>query len=797
MASTIIDELIVSLSLDSSQFTQQQQRAINSLRGFDQQVGNTTKNVGSDATQMRAYFAAIEHPLTALKEGLFAIATGSKKTREENTKNLTDLSAQSRRSGIDMQAGAEAGAVGFRNLAIAGLAAFAAIKAVQGAMEAVHDQTQKNADLGRAAYFTGVAPAWLYGAKAYGETRGVPGAATQETIQGFNRMRQQYVQLGGEGPFKDIASKLGLLDLPTGTDVINEPIETLLPKIIDAIARKPAAEQQVFAESVGLGGIENMVPFGGQAFTQGANYFSQFAPTAGDLRAAFEYQQAIARLDAEFDKGKNLIITPFINEGLLPLLHTLSDLGEALSKVGAGMETFYDAILPPWLRIALNGMGTLHSLTHPNEPGPHAPTSLSGAISDLIFGRDRTPTGTSAVPGEGTAAPTSVPPTETRTWWERRPTWLGGTPASQVPTVRSGGTPMAPGGSPGELPPAAAEAISRAEGTYGPQGINWNEVYGGGTAPLTDMSLQQVLDYAAQMPGSQDVGGMQLNRGNIGPAARALNLDLNTTKFTPDIQRRIAGWVNQTQGPNAWVGLRAHPDQMQNFQRAMIAPAIQKPEGGVVGPGASAVGVDPQLDETMRYAVSRLPQGYTAKLTAGQEAGHVSGSEHHTGQAEDWQIYDLQGHPIANRGADTTGLYRKMAVDAMAYAIVKHPEMANRFAWGGHFETSPGSGIADLMHYGDRYGPRGQFGDPNAERAAAIAQLSQAQAGNVQLAQAGVIANAGGAPRTSHNDNSVDNDVNVHTINVHLGETGAMKAGGAIGSALRSHIVYPADTGVE
>jgi hypothetical protein len=56
---------------------------------------------------------------------------------------------------------------------------------------------------------------------------------------------------------------------------------------------------------------------------------------------------------------------------------------------------------------------------------------------------------------------------------------------------------------------------------------------------------------------------------------------------------------------------------------------------------------------------------------------------------------------------------------------------------------------------------------------------------------------SGGAPRTSHNDNSVDNDVNVHTINVHLGGgSDATKAGAAAASAMRARIVYPADTGL-
>jgi hypothetical protein len=98
--------------------------------------------------------------------------------------------------------------------------------------------------------------------------------------------------------------------------------------------------------------------------------------------------------------------------------------------------------------------------------------------------------------------------------------------------------------------------------------------------------------------------------------------------------------------------------------------------------------------------------------------------------AEDWQIFDPQGRKISNRGMDETGLYRAAAVEGLARLMVTDPELAKRFAWGGHFGTQiGGGGTNDLMHY-DIGGPRGHFGDPLGERADAARRAKQiAEAG--------------------------------------------------------------------
>src|SRR5262249_35723612 len=158
--------------------------------------------------------------------------------------------------------------------------------------------------------------------------------------------------------------------------------------------------------------------------------------------------------------------------------------------------------------------------------------------------------------------------------------------------------------------------------------------------------------------------------------AAALGLDPNTTKFTRDVQIRMGSWIHGQQGLGAWRGFEAHPEELYRAQQAIANAPRSTPipggaeapipsGGGKVLPSPAAAGVNAQLNRTMEAAFAAvLPKGYTARVTSGVRGGNPS-SQHFTGSAEDWQIFDPQGRPISNRGEDTTGLYRKAAVEGL------------------------------------------------------------------------------------------------------------------------------------
>lgn len=131
------------------------------------------------------------------------------------------------------------------------------------------------------------------------------------------------------------------------------------------------------------------------------------------------------------------------------------------------------------------------------------------------------------------------------------------------------------------------------------------------------------------------------------------------------------------------------------------APAFGPGGGGALSAarGIDTTKINPQLMSIMQAAVAGLPPGYTAQITSGSRTGGLANSQHHGGNAMDVQIFDPQGHAIPNRGADTTGMYRLLAMLAIRAQMRMFPKLAGRFSWGGFFGIRPGSRIWDLMHY--------------------------------------------------------------------------------------------------
>jgi hypothetical protein len=73
----------------------------------------------------------------------------------------------------------------------------------------------------------------------------------------------------------------------------------------------------------------------------------------------------------------------------------------------------------------------------------------------------------------------------------------------------------------------------------------------------------------------------------------------------------------------------------------------------------------------------------------------------------DLQIIDPHGRALPNSGKDSSGLYTELARLNYGEMQARHPELANRFNWGGYFnaggrglaDPATGEGRADLMHY--------------------------------------------------------------------------------------------------
>jgi hypothetical protein len=156
-------------------------------------------------------------------------------------------------------------------------------------------------------------------------------------------------------------------------------------------------------------------------------------------------------------------------------------------------------------------------------------------------------------------------------------------------------------------------------------------------------------------------------------------------------------------------------------------PATDAQQGARTAPGAAVTrGSYPALNTrvTTNHPVSLGPvnQGLQDTLAAGAQqfennnpgykvqvmSGHRGGNDPHgRNNAVDLQIIGPNG-AIANAGADTTGKYTELARNMLGAQRALHPELNNRFMWGGYFNADGAHGFADprtganrpdLMHF--------------------------------------------------------------------------------------------------
>lgn len=124
------------------------------------------------------------------------------------------------------------------------------------------------------------------------------------------------------------------------------------------------------------------------------------------------------------------------------------------------------------------------------------------------------------------------------------------------------------GGGAGGSGGSSFDAIMRAEGTAGKDPYNTvlgKGKYGLPDKALTDMTLKEAYAFGrtvrARHGSSSAIGAFQIVGRTMKDAAAALGLDMKTTRFTPEIQRRMAKWIAKTQGLGAWEGFKGHPNE--------------------------------------------------------------------------------------------------------------------------------------------------------------------------------------------------------------------------------------------
>src|SRR4029077_18858289 len=125
--------------------------------------------------------------------------------------------------------------------------------------------------------------------------------------------------------------------------------------------------------------------------------------------------------------------------------------------------------------------------------------------------------------------------------------------------------------------------------------------YGTPPKPVTQMTLNELHHWGRTVLGpnfaratgrkpSSASGAFQIVGTTMMDAARALGLDPATTKFTPEIQRRMASWIARRQGLGAWEGFKRHPQHRAAAAAALAAGRDRDSQYGEPPPGGTAGG---------------------------------------------------------------------------------------------------------------------------------------------------------------------------------------------------------------
>jgi hypothetical protein len=423
-------------------------------------------------------------------------------------RNLGQVATQAQRTGASVEAGALAGSAALRVMAGAALIGLSAVLALGKAWDGIKATARETFGVGVGAAAAGMPVREFSAVSQALYTHGnVPQEETQQWMAGFGQIQQQ-IELGHLDP------RVGSVGWSRAHLSYTDTPEEAYRKL--ALRYASISEKRAIAEASDLG-LSRRAAL--SLHRQGPNFEANVATarstavTDKDVKAATELTQAIAQLDTQFTQLHREMTT---------------DLTPALAATLHGITGFV---------IGLRGLTLLIE-------------ALAILPKDLIEGKMG----------------------EWEKWFEKSWDKI----AKSIPTTTSGNSPITPQNesiSPSLITPGAnwLEDVSKAEGTFGPNGINYDAIYGNGkygtpSKPVSQMTLAEVSAYQDQLRprtgalNTSAVGGFQIEGSTLKDAEKALGLDPNKTIFNADTQRKIAAWVRVHQGWPAWQGFLTHPD---------------------------------------------------------------------------------------------------------------------------------------------------------------------------------------------------------------------------------------------
>ena len=617
----VVDALVVSLSLDSTAFMKGQRDALVALTGTKKAAQKETGDI----------------------EKAFAKATKAAKETAEAGKTARDNFDQARDSVLSLAA---------------------AFLGARGIKEFVADITRSDAALGRLGVSLNTSPELISAWGAAAERMGGSASATAGSFQSLSDKIQR-LQTAGEAlpqAFYQIEAQGGRqIELNKGLGQTFTDLAADLAKI----AETDPAKANFLGRQLGIDpDTVNLMIKNGARVGQVAAGLQRLAPTPAQIKAAQDMQEAWTALQQETASLAREIWTD-LSPSLVPLLHYVTEIIAAIHDLIKGHEGWgaaITAVIAIWtgakfFSFLSNVLALKNALLGVSE----ASAAFSGG--GLLGFLAANPWIAGLIAAGAVLAPTEANGGEDERARHGRYSGGGGSGGdrasggSSIPGRRGTGASRADVSAPAGST-ALKNLIAQHEvGTIGPNG--YNVVYNHGRdlappKPVTDMTIAEVLDYQRRgkaIAGSPafPVGRAQFTRTTLAGLARRNNLDINTTKLTPELQEKffdqlIAGRHGDVNG------LRQEWDSLRGVNAAVIAAAARAP---AVAPAAtpasrslaSTIGTLPRIpvySAAQSAALNNIANDNRATTTSSSNEMHIGSVNVNAPNATD--AHGIAGH---------------------------------------------------------------------------------------------------------------------------------------------------------
>ena len=334
---TVIDQLIITLGLDPTAFTEGQRETAQTLLQLQRQASRTSQDISDNLSAgINRLFSAVHNPLQFI------------------TQHFQSISIEAQQSGSAVAHAAGVGAGGIAALSAAGLAAIGVFKALHGVVEAATTTMASSAAVGRLAAFMG-------GPGQQTPLFGAPGVAPmlsrfalaaqrttlanpEETLANIQQLQQDLVNLQTKGEYSERLRSLSFL----GVTDINRYGPQDVMRLLNEVAQRIQGMDPARAQSY-LGGVLNrqLIQFlqtGPETRRSALAQANQVALTDQQIFALTREQLALTRLNQAWQglvRHLEADLAPAITniiEKFERWLVQLQQNPEALDRIKVGLE---------------------------------------------------------------------------------------------------------------------------------------------------------------------------------------------------------------------------------------------------------------------------------------------------------------------------------------------------------------------------------------------------------------------------------------------------------------------------